>query len=49
MFATRKEDAKEIAYAFNFTVDAFGSLILFDPAYGTQIPFEKWNPYFCMM
>ena len=37
-----------VAHAYNFTVDPFGQLILFEPQNGATIPTYDWNPYFCM-
>ena len=37
------------AHAFNFTVDQFGKLILFEPQTGYTIDTNAWNPYFCMV
>ena len=37
------------AHAFNFTVDRFGKLILFEPQTGSTIDTNTWNPYFCMV
>ena len=37
------------AHAFNFTVDRFGKLILFEPQTGYTIDTNAWNPYFCMV
>ena len=37
------------AHAFNFTVDRFGKLILFEPQTGCTIDTNDWNPYFCMV
>ena len=48
IFATNNND-KHVVRAFNFTVDAFGDLILFEPQLGAKIPFGEWTPYFCMM
>ena len=37
------------AHAFNFTVDRFGKLILFEPQTGCTIDTNAWSPYFCMV
>lgn len=36
-------------HAFNFTIDPFGQLILFEPQNGQQISHNEYTPYFCMV
>ena len=36
-------------HAFNFTIDPFRNLILFDPEFGQQIGHDEYVPYFCML
>ena len=45
------KDAKEPkqAYAFNFTIDPFENLVLFDPFLGQQIGYDEYIPSFCMV
>lgn len=40
-------DGKD-AHAFNFSVDAFGNLVLLEPQTGGTIALDKWTPYLCM-
>ena len=39
----------EATRTFNFTIDPFGDLILFDPQTGKQIDHKDYEPYFCMV
>ena len=36
-------------HAYNYTVDPFGELILFEPQDGTIMRHDEYAPYFCMM
>ena len=43
-------DRQEIVAAFNFTIDPFRNLILFDPVKGEQIDHVKYPSLdFCML
>ena len=37
------------AHAFNFTIDPFENLILFEPQNGQQIAHAEYTPYFCIV
>ena len=37
------------AHAFNFTIDPFQNLLLFEPQNGQEIGTHAWNPYFCLI
>ena len=37
------------AHAFNFTIDPFENLILFEPQNGQQIAHDQFTPYFCIV
>ena len=37
------------AHAFNFTIDPFENLILFEPQDGRDIAHNEYTPYFCMV
>ena len=45
------KEVKELkqAYAFNFIIDPFENLILFDPFLGRQIGYDEYIPSFCMV
>ena len=47
MFATSNNWRKE-GHAFNFTLDANKTVILFEPQNGSMIQPNEYNPYFCM-
>ena len=42
--------AARVSVAFNFTIDPFRNLILFDPVHGEQIPHDRYTSLeFCML
>lgn len=46
LWATKPGD---VEHQFNFSVDPFGAVVLFDPQNGQKIPEQNWKPTFCMI
>ena len=43
------DNGKIIVHAFNFTIDPFEKVILFEPQNGQLIAYNVWTPFFCMV